>query len=506
MVEKGKKIWVKNKVFEIIQDENGLTLYEILSNGTRQEAIVDKDTFISIIVAMSDEKKNRPEIPSIPKMAKSSKIKAALSLITVIAILISNGSFTKSTLKNIVLNKSQNYSVANSDYLKLAIKTNPHLPAKMIPVIEEYAEVMEQYYPEYQTCDQLYTMNFINYDDFNNDDLSNAVAFYKYETNTMGYLNDSYFYKIVPHELLHSASIKFTKSCKNFGLSLVEGITAQLEWELFGTHSYFHEPIYASLIALTIGGDKLSDIYFDGTINDLKKELLKYCDEEELNEAIKLADKLKEQQVSGEKVDTNEAYKVHNFFNNVFYNKINTELDKKLTISEEEYESILEDIYKFKATALNIEKTDLENILTNLKYKATNISQENIEKIDNKIAKKYESVKGEDISYISTSMKRYYVIDKYQDSNYLKVSIHSGVDTDYIKEYPYYVPDENIAKVITHDNNLGITDISYESYDPSEGYIKNQDFSIYENPILGNNFDFNKFTPSKIMTKTISKQ
>ena len=138
MVEIGKKIWVKNKVFEIIQDADGLTLYEILSNGIRQEAVVDKETFISIIVAMSDEKKNKPETQPVQKMSKHSKIKALVSLFTVLTILISNSSLVKNGINHWILNKDINSAITNADYLQLAIKTNPHIPSKMIPIIKDY--------------------------------------------------------------------------------------------------------------------------------------------------------------------------------------------------------------------------------------------------------------------------------------------------------------------------------------------------------------------------------
>ena len=248
-------------------------------------------------------------------------------------------------------------------------------------------------------------------------------------------------------------------SCDKYGKSVLEGITAQLEWELFGTTSYNFDRKEAKMLALIVGSDKLSDIYLDGELPDLTKELTKYCDEEKFIEILAHADTLRKNGYTS--LEDYEA--IYSFYIDTFFEKLNQNILTQKSITLESYSTLIDDILKFEKISLDVNsRKHFVAKLTEFNKKIDNKfdevkAYEESDVIKNK-KEYYSNLSEDEVSYISGALSYHYTttINNLKDgSQNVVLTTEVGANKEYINSYPTTLPDDSntIVHIFNTDGN-----------------------------------------------------
>lgn len=452
MLDVGKKVIVNNETFQVLEnDKHELTLYKINVNGEKEEAVLDYATFKKVAFELSGGKTGNVPVEE----------KKPLKKVNLPRKLICLGLALSNTLvglalatDHISLKNSESLAIVEDDDFYNMIRNNDNISAELKPFVRNFAERTSQVFPEYNDIyDNLDDIQFeVNQEYFDtNSELSSASAVYLNSENKIIYDGGTPIYNFINHELFHSGSPKFSQSCDKYGKSLVEGVTAQLEWELFGTTSYGYNRKVAKMVALIIGGDKLCDIYFEGELVNLEKEITKYCDAGEFENILIETDSLNQKK----KTSVKDYEDIYNFYIDTFFEKLNQDILMQKSITKESYSELIGDIAKF-------EKIDLDN--NNKEYFTTKLSDfnknmsdkfdeiKNYEKLDSIKSQKeyYSNLEEDEISYISGALSYHYTttINNQNDaSQSIVLSTEVGANKEYINTYSNILPDDSITTV-----------------------------------------------------------
>ena len=465
MLEVGKKVIVNNEVFQVLEnDKQELTLYKIDFNGNKEEAVFDvgSEIFKKVVVELSRGKAKKSNSDKKESVLKKVQLPRKFICLAIGGLTISNALVGLAVSnEHLTLNQTSAMAIVEDEDVYSMIRNNKNLSAELKPFVRNFVERTSEVFPEYDSIyNNLGDIKYeVNREYFNNSELSSASAVYLTLENKIISNGETSIYNFINHELFHSGSTKFSMSCDKYGKSVLEGITAQLEWELFGTTSYNFDRKEAKMLALIVGSDKLSDIYLDGELPDLTKELTKYCDEEKFIEILTHADTLRKNGYTS--LEDYEA--IYSFYIDTFFEKLNQNILTQKSITLESYSTLIDDILKFEKISLDVNsRKHFVAKLTEFNKKIDNKfdevkAYEESDVIKNK-KEYYSNLSEDEVSYISGALSYHYTttINNLKDgSQNVVLTTEVGANKEYINSYPTTLPDDSntIVHIFNTDGN-----------------------------------------------------
>lgn len=493
MIEKGRSFTVKGICYEILESDSGeLTLYQVCPNGEKVKANLTKDIIIELSKLVDNPKKKNNSLKKVilPRRLIAVALSTlALSSVVTTAIITGNLKLNKNYKRVSISDNNE------SDFYSM-IRQNQNISAKLKPFVRYYAERMTEVYPDYDNInDNLKDIVFEENNNYFDTSKENVVAVYLSD-NRIVYDEDCPIYNFTNHELLHSSSPEFSNSGKDRGEAIIEGITAQLEWELFGTKAYAKERNYAKMLSLILGGDELSDIYYNGKFSDLEVSVSKYCDMNQLEEIILLSNRLHDKENNS--YNDSEYDTIYKFLIDTYFEKVNTDIISKANVSLDEYACFIDESLKF--ANINLDKEvdkyfndKLNNCLSEMDKKFDNISMYNENSIIKGIKERYNYLEDDEISYISGKLVYHFEaqVNRQKDnSEHVELSKVVGANMDYVVSYPDVLPDNDIATVTIYNTDGSVSksfkDVDYfideaMTYNSSLEQSETEEFAIRYN-------------------------
>ena len=491
MKKENKRYEIDGNIYEIVTKKGEQFIYQILSNGTKKEATLNFGELVALTKAISNDMPKPKEEVEVLKPVKLPKrfVSIALASSSILASLSLGCTLIKdSKIGNI------DYVISSFDDISNAISSNDNIPDEIKPFVLNYVETMhDTTFENTLTFDNLRDIKFVCNDEYFNGVLDNAMAAYIVDDNTIVYKSDVSTYSFINHECIHSDSVKFSKSCENGGKAINEAFAAQEEWEKFGTKSY-QERDYAKMIALIVGKKKVTDIFHNGTLIDLRNEMVAYSDGDSFDKMIISADSIKDKELSGDNTTAINKTSVYNYFIDTFFNKLSCDVFSKKAISMDDYLGIMTNIWQFEKVLDNNEyfSNRLGFFNKNLEAKFKCIADYCKDDKFQKTRGMYKTLSKDEISYMSDSLTYHYNANIYMNqdnSEFVEVSCVVGANMDFINSNPNCLPNSTITTVSLYNANGAMIDRSFENVN----YFVDEALSYsdsFEKPKLSSKFQY----------------